>query len=376
MHTQPDASLHAIQTDGALMSAIPLIVACPEIALDTEFHAERRYHPELMLVQISAPDGTAWLIDPLSVDITPLVVAIADCPTLVHAGINDLAILWRYAHTAPTTVFDVQMGAGMLGLGYPTRLGTLTHHFLGEELNKKATLSDWSHRPLTKSQLQYAAQDARTLFPLASTIRAQLKERGRLHWVEEESLSMGKTAQQESAAEHLWRQWDIASFLDEETQRVLHSLIEWRNQKGRDKNQPAPFILSNGIALDIARRKPTTLEELGANRRIPQGLIRRIGQEVVSVIQYALSNAFPIPPVPTPDQRRIASAISFWAQAIGNAIDIAPKLLIPDALGCQIAIEGSTVVDGWRREAIGSELEAFLTGSTGVFIGDAGSIIR
>lgn len=376
MHTQPDASLHAIQTHGALMSAIPLIVACPEIALDTEFHAERRYHPDLMLVQISAPDGTAWLFDPLSVDLTPLIVAIADRPTLVHAGINDLAILWRDAHSSPTTVFDVQMGAGMLGLGYPTRLGTLTHHFLGEELNKKATLSDWSHRPLTKSQLQYAAQDARTLFPLAAEIREQLKARGRLHWAEEESMSMGQRAQQESAADHAWRQWDIASFLDEETQRVLHSITEWRNQKGRDKNQPAPFILSNGIALDIARRKPKTLDELGANRRIPQGLIRRIGQEIVSVVEYAISNVFDIPPVPTPDQRKVAAAIAMWTQAVSNSMDIAPKLLIPDALGFQIAMKGSSVIDGWRSEAIGKELEAFLNGSTGIFLGESGPIIQ
>ena len=376
MYNQPDASLHAIQTHGALMSAIPLIVAYPEIALDTEFHAERRYHPDLMLVQISAPDGTAWLFDPLSVDLTPLIVAIADRPTLVHAGINDLAILWRDAHTSPTTVFDVQMGAGMLGLGYPTRLGTLTHHFIGEELNKKATLTDWSHRPLTKSQLQYAAQDARTLFPLAAEIREQLKTRDRLHWAEEESMAMGQRAQQESTADHAWRQWDIASFLDEETQRVLHSLTEWRNQKGRDKNQPAPFILSNGIALDIARRKPTTLDELGENRRIPQGLIRRIGQEIVSVVEYAVSNVFDIPTVPTPDQRKVAAAIAMWTQAISTSLDVAPQLLIPDDLRFQIAMNGPTVVDGWRSEAIGNELEAFLNGSTGVFIGESGPMIR
>ena len=268
------------------------------------------------------------------------------------------------------------MGAGMLGLGYPTRLGTLTHHFIGEELNKKATLSDWSHRPLTKSQLQYAAQDARTLFPLAAEIREQLKTRDRLHWAEEESMAMGQRAQQESTADHAWRQWDIASFLDEETQRVLHSLTEWRNQKGRDKNQPAPFILSNGIALDIARRKPTTLDELGENRRIPQGLIRRIGQEIVSVVEYAVSNVFDIPTVPTPDQRKVAAAIAMWTQAISTSLDVAPQLLIPDDLRFQIAMNGPTVVDGWRSEAIGNELEAFLNGSTGVFIGESGPMIR
>ena len=376
MTTQSTAPLHAIQTHGALASAIPLIVACPEIALDTEFHAERRYHPELMLVQISAPDGTAWLIDPLSVDITPLVTAIADSPTLVHAVSNDLAILWREAHTAPTTVFDVQMGAGMLGLGYPTRLGTLTQHFLGEEIDKKDTLSDWSHRPLTRSQLHYAALDARTLFPLASIIREQLKERGRLHWAEEESLAMGQAAQQESTAEHTWRQWDIASVLDEQTQKVLYSLTEWRNQKGRDKNQPAPFILSNGIALDIARRKPVTLEELSANRRIPQGLIRRIGQEIISVVQYAVSNEFPMPPVPTPVERKVAATLQIWAQAISTSTDIAPQLLIPTELGFRIAAEGSTVLDGWRAEAFGSDLEAFLKGSTSIFIDETGPTIR
>jgi ribonuclease D len=214
------------------------------------------------------------------------------------------------------------------------------------------------------------------LFPLAAEIREQLKARGRLHWAEEESMSMGQRAQQESAADHAWRQWDIASFLDEETQRVLHSITEWRNQKGRDKNQPAPFILSNGIALDIARRKPKTLDELGANRRIPQGLIRRIGQEIVSVVEYAISNVFDIPPVPTPDQRKVAAAIAMWTQAVSNSMDIAPKLLIPDALGFQIAMKGSSVIDGWRSEAIGKELEAFLNGSTGIFLGESGPIIQ
>lgn len=366
---QPTQVIQQRSEFGPLLDAL---ASTSRVALDTEFHAERRYYPELMLVQFAFEDGSTWVVDPQSVDLSPLKEPLSSTAVIVHSGQQDFAILWREIEATPTDVFDVQIAAGLLGHGYPTRLGTLVQRGLNLDLTKGATLSNWAARPLSPAQIAYAVDDVRVLFPLASIFERELSERNRLPWAIEASESMAEQCQRRKPVNHNWADWEIASQLDTETAQIMTNLFEWRDQKGRDKNQPPMYMLSDGLALDIARRKPRSVEATAENRRIPQGLLRRMGHEIVAAVQQGIESPPSVPFIPTPAEATLAHALDLWSLVEGNRLDIAPKLLLPKKLALQVAHHGPSALDGWRSEAAGDSLADFLSGKSALRLTDEG----
>jgi ribonuclease D len=356
----------------------PLLEAlreAPHVALDTEFHAERRYYPELYLLQFAFEDGRSFVVDPQNVEIGPLGSALSDANCIVHAGQQDFGILWRECEAQPSGIFDVQIAAGMLGHGYPTRLSTLVSATLDVPLPESATLSDWSVRPLSRKQVTYAITDVKVLIPLHQTFCEALSESGRIEWAKEASREVAEQARKPAGPDHRWAHWEIASQMGAETAGVLTHLCTWRDQKGRDKNQPPIYMLSDGLALDIARRKPRSLDSLAANRRIPQGLIRKFGREIVSVVQDAIDHPPTLPFIPSPDQLARAKSLELWAVAEGIRIGVAPNLLLPSSLTFKVLVDGMAAVDGWRTAAAGDSLAAFLAGQTSLRLTPQGPVV-
>jgi len=371
-----DEPVRLVQDRQALKAVIEAIQVEDCIALDTEFHAERRYFPELMLVQIGTRDGRCWVIDPQSVDISPLFRSLVDREVLVHSGEQDLAILRREGNESALQVFDVQIAAGLCGQGHPTRLDELVVQNLNIPIDKGPTLSDWSKRPLSPSQIAYAASDVRVLFPLRDALTQKLEAKGRLDWANEESCTMANRVAQGPLVRHIWTTWDIVSRLDSTTKNILGVLFHWRDQQGRKKNQPPFFILSDGLCLDIARRKPKTMNALSENRRIPQGLVRRLGPELVEVIKWACDNQAELPLIPTRDEQRKIQLLALWNSAQSQTTGIAPSLLLPPPVALRVAHAGIQALTGWREEAAASPLREFIDGKQGIFFDDSGPVVR
>lgn len=364
-----------IQDRAELRGLMEAIQAAPRVAVDTEFHAERRYLPELFLLQFAFDDGTSFVVDPQTVDLAPLGPILTEASCLVHAGQQDFAILWRECEARPTDVFDVQIAAGMLGMGYPTRLDDVVRQTLDVPLPASATLSDWSTRPLSKRQIAYAISDVTVLIELSKALTQALDEQGRLKWARQASSAMAAAAQRRPTVDHRWAGWEIASNMTESTVSVMTNLYAWRDQKGRDKNQPAMYMLSDGLALDIARRQPKTLDELASNRRIPQGLIRKFGREIVAVVRESLVTPTVPPFIPSTEELHRAKGLELWALAEGKRLSIAPNLLLPQRIAFEVVSEGMKALDGWRAEAIGDSLGAFMAGQTSIRMESTGPVV-
>ena len=369
-------ALHLLDSDASISEAAEFISKLDLVALDTEFHSERRYRPEIMLMQVCSPEGETWLADPKNCDLGPLIRAVSSRHVVLHAGQEDIAILQREADVAPHDLFDVQIAAGMLGLGYPTRLSKVLEDTMGETMDKHATLSDWSRRPLSPEQVRYAAMDVQILPVLAESLKRQLKEKGRLTWAVAASSEMAATNIRPRGCRHSWTDWDIASQLDEVQQTNLQAIFEWRDARGRDKDQPAHFMLSDGLALDLARRRPASLAALQANRRIPGGLVRRFGDELVRVISRAPALQMKPLHIPTATQRNIADSLTLWAQTRAPVTGIAARLAMPRDLALSISRKGISALIGWRAEAMGEDLERFLSGESSIILGADGPQIR
>lgn len=348
-----------IRDDAALAPVLDSLSAAKEVALDTEFHGERTWQPRLMLVQVRADDGPCWLIDPHTVDLVPLVRALEEAPVvLVHGGQMDVQLLHRRAGFAPRAVFDTQLAAGFTGDGYPVRLQELVRRHLGEVLPKTETLSDWSRRPLSPDQVRYAEDDVRVLAPLAASLRGALAARDHEALHAECAAEMYAQAPKPVVEEDVWRGVTGAHLLDDPERAALQALAAWRESKARDLDIPRFAVASDAILLDLARRRPRSLEAMRLNRRMPSHLWKRDGDEILHRLKGA-EHADPPPPV-----RRYGKAVAECLQAAARVVEmqsgIATELVLDEATIERLG--AGSLPEGWRGRALGDDYLAFLRG--------------
>jgi ribonuclease D len=349
----PEALAEAI---GQITAAVP---PGGRLGVDTEFHAERRYVAALMLVQVSVPDGRAWVFDARAIALAPLAEVLAERDWVVHGGRADVALLQAHYGVVPRALWDVQVLAGLLGHGFPRRLEDLVDEVLGEQPPPGATLTDWSKRPLSARQLTYAAYDAEVVHRLADALRNKATPE-RLRWWREASAEVVSEALRPPDPNAAWLRLEIAPLLGDRTRARLHAMCAWREQVARERDQPPGSIVPNGVLLDVARRGPQSVRELAENRRLAGGIIRRHGQTLVSLAKKAQIGE--APPQPSQSLRMRAALLRAWAIAQEDRSDISEKLLLPSVQLFSLAEGGVSVWSGWRREAAGESLQSFLLG--------------
>lgn len=346
-----------------LIPVVEALRGAPRIALDTEFHAERRYAPELMLVQLALPDGRSWVLDGRVLDLRPLGAALCEAEWVVHCATFDVPLLVDATGARPRHVWDTQILAAFLGFDYPLRLDLLAGSALGLTVDKGASLTDWTQRPLSDAQLRYAAADATVTLALMEVLRERLPADRR---------AAALAASDELARESLvapdpnrgWLNLDVATDFSLEVRRVLDALCTWREAEARNHDQPAFYLLSDGIALDLARRRPTTMSALLENRRLPPALAKRHGGALLQQIQAALRSSAEPPAALTRDQLRLARTLPVWALALEDELGVAARLLMPPELARRVAMQGVEAWTGWRQDLAGRSLEQFLTGGS------------
>jgi ribonuclease D len=344
-----------------------------EVAVDTEFHAENRYVPKLMVVQVATRDGRVWVVDAVAVDVSPLARALCDKRMILHGGRVDVQLLHLQGGTWPRRLLDTQRVAGLVGRGFPTSLQTLALDALQTQVDKSATLTDWQRRPLTEAQITYAALDAVVLFPLFDRLRDEAEALGRGDWLPEVSAELVDEVESPDTAP--WTGWGVVAILGEAERQVLDRLVRWRTLQASAKDRPLHYVLSDGVAVDLARRRPATLEDLRANRRIPQGLIHRHADEILFEIAEAARQPAVLPPVPTAQQQRLQRLLQVWAEALENATQVASGLALPPTLARRIAADGPGAVSGWRKNFLGPALQRFWDGSSSLRIDASEGVI-
>ena len=336
------------------------------LVLDTEFHSERRFLPELMLLQIGRPGGVVWMIDPRTVSLAPLGPVLAGREWWVHGGSFDLSLLHLHTGALPSEVLDTQILAAMQGLPHPLRLDRLAKRVLDLRVDKGGALSDWAARPLDRAQLRYAAGDVLVTGELVVALLARLDPL-RQGWAREAGQELLTAALAPPDPDQELMKWDIAGELDPRTLQILRALYRWRLREAVSRDQPPFYLLSDGVALDLARRRPQTTTEIRANRRIPDGLVKRHGGALLTVIAGALASDEPLPAVPDHLALRRLRLLASWADAMEEILGIAGSLLLPLPLARAVAIEGPSSLAGWRHQAAGEHLALLWNGERGIF---------
>lgn len=365
-------------TQESLPAAIAQLAAAPVLAIDTEFHTEGRFAPELLLVQVHIPGGDTWLIDPL---VPGLLAALGPAMLggstwLVHAGFQDLRLLSTALGGVANTVLDTQIAAGLLGTWYPVGLADLCERWLGRRPEKSATMSDWSRRPLTAEQVAYAAEDVVELPELWAAIASDAEQRGRMPAVFAACAEARYGALAPADPGERWREIAMSGDPDRAEAGVMCALVEWRDEQARRADRPANFILGDGTLRQLARARPTHVDQIAANRRISPKTVDRYGRAILQVIAAALASdptSWPDPVRRGAPEARVADMLELATTVRGQAESFATRLVLPRRLAESLARNPShtaPILGVWRDALIGDLVRDVLDGRGALVIRD------
>ena len=363
------------------------------VAIDTEFMSERRYQAMLCLVQVAVPDGDGAhteVLDPLdsddAPDPAPLAAVLADpsVEVIVHAGRQDVAILRRTWRTEVTNLFDTQVAAGFVGFGTQESYKTLVRRVLDVQLPAGEAFTNWDRRPLTPQQLEYAAADAAHLLTLGERLESRLLDTGRLEWAREESGAL-EASSDERNLDEVYARLPKVDRLRPQARAVARELVEWRDAAAREADRSVPSILADHVLVELARRRPSSRGELGDIRGLPEATLHRRHRELLAAIARGAEREAPAgaraapPPDPlgAPAVALASALVRHRSQETGVAVQLIatqPELtrLVDDVRrGTE---PRGRVLEGWRRELVGSELLELLAGRVTLSVADGGGL--
>jgi ribonuclease D len=363
-----DRSLQPIvATAPALATLSTHLASHARIGLDTEFLRERTYRAQLCLVQVATADE-ALCIDPLALpDLAPFAAVLAATPVLkvMHASRQDLEVLLPVAGLAQP-VFDTQIAASLTGLPAQVGYAEAVRRFLGQELDKSHTRTDWSRRPLSLAQIEYALDDVRYLLPLAARLQEELGRLGRLEWLAEELATLADPRALTVAPQDAWLRLKGLRALDPGRERLLRLLEAWREPSAVEHNRPRGWILDDAVLRELVLQVPRTLEALAEIPQMPPGLVKRRGAELLRCIESA-QVPLPLPALPgrsrpDPERTALVKRLGSISQAVARELNLAPEVLATRRDLEQLA-EGrrdGPLLRGWRRSVLGAQLLAAL----------------
>lgn len=336
------------------------------VGLDTEFVRERTYWPQLALVQIAIGD-TILLVDPLApgmaAALKPMLVD-ARVLKVMHSASEDLVALKHACGAVPTPLFDTQIATALAGIGAGIGYQRLVQDTLGIALQKGETRSDWLRRPLSPSQLEYAADDVRHLFALHDHLQARLDDLGRSPWLVEDCARMVGNAQRDELERWPHLSVRAAQYFDAPAQHRLLRLLRWRDLQARDSDRPRSWILDNELATQLARTppvdRPALQVQLDAHPKAP----RKLGDAVWHALNTSLDDENEAPSVRSDERdkqamRRLQDAVSQRSAELGL-----PDGVLASRRWLEWLLDSSEwprALAGWRRRELEPQLAPLLS---------------
>ena len=373
-----------VDTPDALDDLVARLVDEPVWAFDTEFHREKSYYPNLALLQVAWPGGIA-LVDPLAVDVAPFAAVLAaDGLAVAHAADQDLEVLDRACGRGPARLFDTQLAAGFLGLSTPS-LASLVEREIGVRLPKADRLTDWSRRPLSAGQRQYAAADVAHLLELRRRICVQLVERGREGWAEEECVRLLDRSRGPQDPDTAWWRLKDTRSLRGASRGVAQEVAAWRERRAAQLDVPPRFVLADLALLGIAHKPPRSEEDLiavrGLDARSIKAPVRSSLLEAVDRGRRLEASAIrsPFAEDNERDLRAATTLAGAWVAQLGRDEEIDPALLATrtELTSLLNGRRAGRLDEGWRKDLVGERVRLLAAGGASLaFDGKGGLLIE
>ena len=368
---------HFVANESDFLKSCEKIAKSSVFGFDTEFVSEESFRPELCLVQVATPEDL-FVIDAIAIRSLGAfwdLVTDGKRNVIVHAGREEIRICQHLSGKAPARLFDIQVAAGLIGVGYPAGYGTLVQTFAGTRLSKQETLTDWRIRPLTADQITYAFDDVRYLLQCHEKISARLLELDRIDWAEEEFADLQARSNLDEPIGERWRKVKGTGGFDRKRLAMVREIVAWREEFAAKRNRPPRAILRDDLIADIVKRNPQKAQDILAFR----GIQHRDSEEIMAAIQKA--RALPLDTLPLQDETKPdAPQVGLIGQVMAGLLgDLCNrKSLIPGLVATasdlrelvrskidNTSLSGNnSLAKGWRLKHVFPVLMDFLEGKT------------
>jgi len=275
-----------------LAAACERLARHPFVTVDTEFLRETTFWPKLCVVQMAGPDE-AVVIDALAdgIDLAPFFALMTDerVVKVFHASRQDVEICWHRAKLIPKPLFDTQVAAMVLGHGDSISYDQLVQRLTGDMIDKSLRFTDWSRRPLSKAQIDYAVSDVTHLRDVYLRLKTDLERSGRTDWVREEMAVLTAPGTYSQEPERAWERLRARLRRPREL-AVLMEVAAWREREAQERDVPRQRVLKDDALIEIVQQQPKTVEDMGRLRALPKGFERsRAGDAILAAVAAGLA---------------------------------------------------------------------------------------
>ena len=353
------------------------------LTVDTEFLRERTYYPKLCLIQLAIPsdqEANAVLVDPLDnqLDLSPLYELFLNTNVVkvFHAARQDLEIFFHDKNIIPEPLFDTQLAAMVCGFGEQVGYETLVRSICKVNLDKSSRFTDWSLRPLTNSQKDYALADVTHLRQIYEYLKSELKQNKREGWVQEELNILKNPETYITRPDEAWKRIKTRSnsskFLG-----IVSKLAEFREKYAQQNDIPRNRVFKDDALMEIASLKPKSFDELSRSRlllrdarkgRIASGILESVKAAQVSNFEEVNKE------VKLAKNLNGNSALSEMLRVLLKAkseeLGVAAKLIAISADLDSLASGERTApaLLGWRHKVFGKDALDLCDGKVGLFL--------
>lgn len=368
-----------IDTTAALEEACRLLAQSDFITIDTEFLRETTFWPELCLIQMASPEHE-YIVDPMAkgIDLTPFFELMANSAVtkVFHAARQDIEIIFHLGNLIPHPIFDTQVAAMVCGFGDSVSYDQLVQKVKNVHIDKTSRFTDWSRRPLSEKQLDYALADVTHLRDVYLKLKGQLEAEGRAEWLTEEMAVLESRETYDLHPDHAWQRLKMRLRKPTEL-AVMQHVAAWREREARSRNVPRSRVLKDDAIYEIAQQQPKDTEALGRLRTVPKGWERSSsGAAIVEQVNIALA----LPKSEMPHLQRHTHAPEGTQSAVellkvllrltSEKHGVAAKVIANSEDLEKIAAEGEkaevAALQGWRKELFGDLALKLISGGVGL----------
>lgn len=379
--------MRIVTTTADLKTLIGELENAPYLALDTEFLRDQTYWPKLCLIQVASPEVAA-IVDPLAagIDLKPFYELLKNgkIVKVFHAARQDIEIFQQQGGVIPHPLFDTQVAAMVAGYGDAASYETLARSIAKVEIDKSSRFTDWSRRPLTGKQLEYALGDVTHLRRIYEKLDAELKRTHREEWIADEISALQNPALYAMDPTQAWKRLK-ARTTSKRFLAMLAAIAEWREREAQTRDIPRGRVLKDEALLEIAAHPPETAEGLERIRAIPKGFANsRMGKTLMEAIEKGRT-APPPEGIETDKPRRkrepsqaAVDLLKTLLRLRAEYAQVAPRLIANAEDIESIAAhedEGVAALHGWRAEIFGNDAKALRDGQLAIALRNGKAVV-
>lgn len=379
--------MRIVTTTADLKTLIGELENAPYLALDTEFLRDQTYWPKLCLIQVASPEVAA-IVDPLAagIDLKPFYELLKNgkIVKVFHAARQDIEIFQQQGGVIPHPLFDTQVAAMVAGYGDAASYETLARNIAKVEIDKSSRFTDWSRRPLTGKQLEYALGDVTHLRRIYEKLDAELKRTHREEWIADEISALQNPALYAMDPTQAWKRLK-ARTTSKRFLAMLAAIAEWREREAQTRDIPRGRVLKDEALLEIAAHPPETAEGLERIRAIPKGFANsRMGKTLMEAIEKGRT-APPPEGIETDKPRRkrepsqaAVDLLKTLLRLRAEYAQVAPRLIAnADDIESLAAHEddGVAALHGWRAEIFGNDAKALRDGQLAIALRNGKAVV-